>query len=347
MRQHGHRLIIVAPEASRLMQEAQRVGLEIYAMPFTKGSQARDLVQLVSYLRRLKPDVLNTHSSIDTWVGCLAGNICRLPAIIRTRHFGVPVRPHLLNRWLYTSLCHQVFTTSDGISRALIADLGLPARKVTTVPTGIKPPAVLLSRHEARSALIQEFKLPPETRFIGCLAVLRQGKGHAVLLEAFRAIQDTIPHHHLLIIGEGSARQRLEALIQAWGLHQRVHFTGYRTDPWFVLRALDVKVLASTSHEGTPQAVLQAQFAACPVIGSDSTGIAEIITHEATGLLVPRGEADPLSKALLRLLEHPEYAARLAWKAQQYVQTYHTIELMGTKILNVYRQLLWQHEQHE
>jgi glycosyltransferase involved in cell wall biosynthesis len=340
MREHGHRLIIVAPAASGLLQEAQRVGLETYAMPFTKRTQARDLVQLARYVRRLRPDVLNTHSSVDTWVGCLAGNLCRVPAIIRTRHFGVPVRPHLLNRWLYTSLCHQVFTTSDGIARALIADLGLPARKVAAIPTGIKPPEVLPCREAARSAFIQEFGLPLATRFIGCLAVLRQGKGHAVLIEAFRAIQDAIPHHHLLIIGEGSARPRLEALIQACGLQQRVHLTGYRSDPWFVLRALDVHVLTSTSHEGTPQAILQAQFAACPVIGSDSMGITEVITHEHTGLLVPRGEAAPLSKALLRVLAYPEYAARLARQAKQYVQTHHTLDLMGTKILHVYQRLL-------
>jgi glycosyltransferase involved in cell wall biosynthesis len=109
------------------------------------------------------------------------------------------------------------------------------------------------------------------------------------------------------------------------------------------LRALDVNVLASTSREGMPQALLQAQFAGCPVVGSNCGGIAEVITHEKTGLLVPRGEAGPLAEALLRLLADPDYASRLACQARQHVQVHHTMDVMGHKILAAYRELLPKH----
>jgi glycosyltransferase involved in cell wall biosynthesis len=106
------------------------------------------------------------------------------------------------------------------------------------------------------------------------------------------------------------------------------------------LRALDINILASTSTEGTPQALLQAQFAGCPVLGSISGGIVDIITHEKTGLLVPKGEAEPLGKALLRLLEDRDYATLLACNARRHVETHHTLDVMGHKILAVYRELL-------
>ena len=182
MRHHGHRLVIIAPAHSRLLAEAQRVGLETAALQFTKNTQLLDLFKLVRYLRRLTPDVLNTHSSVDTWVGCLAGRWCRVPAIIRTRHLGAPVQTHRLNRWLYGALCHHIFTTGDGISQALITGLGLTHQRVSTISTGIHPPAVLPAPEEARQSFVKQFNLPPLSRFIGCLAVLRHGKGHAVLL---------------------------------------------------------------------------------------------------------------------------------------------------------------------
>jgi glycosyltransferase involved in cell wall biosynthesis len=132
----------------------------------------------------------------------------------------------------------------------------------------------------------------------------------------------------------------LEECIRTWGLHNRVHLTGYRADPWAALRALDVKVLASTGTDGIPQAILQAQFADCPVIGSQCGGIPEVITHDKTGLLVPQGEATPLAAALLRLLTDPPYAVRLAANAKQYVSQHHTPEMMGQQILAVYQSLL-------
>jgi glycosyltransferase involved in cell wall biosynthesis len=343
MRDRGHRLVIIAPGHSRLLEEAQRVGLETSPILFSKHTQGRDFFKLVGDMRRIAPDILNTHSSIDTWVGCLAGRLCGVPAIIRTRHLGTPVRSHLANRWLYRVFCDHVFTTSSSVSNALITSLRLAAHKVSTIPTGIQPPAALPARDEARLAFVREFSLSPDTRFIGCLAVLRQGKGHAILLDAFRRIQAKIPHYHLLIIGGGAYRHTLDALIEAWGLQQRVHLTGHRPDPWFALRALDVNVLASTSREGMPQAVLQAQFAECPVVGSNCGGIAEVISHEKTGLLVPPGEARPLGKALLRLIADQDYASRLSHSAHQHVQVHHTIDVMGHKILAVYRELLPEH----
>lgn len=340
MRDRGHRLVIIAPAPSRLMAEAQQAGLKTHALRFAKHTQAQDCFTLIRYLRHLRPDVVNTHSSVDTWVGCLASRLCRVPAVIHTRHLGAPVQTHVLNRWLYGSLCHHIFTTGNGISQALITGLGLSQHQVTTISTGIHPPANWPLPEDARRAFITQFNLPSTARFVGCLAALRQGKGHAVLLEAFRRICHEVPHHHLLIIGDGSYRHTLEGLIVQWGLQSRVHFTGYLADPWCVLRALDVNVLASTSTEGTPQALLQAQFAGCPVIGSESGGIAEVIAHGSTGLLVPKAEAEALGAALLRLLTDPEYAALLARHARQYVAQHHSLDLMGSKILAVYQSLL-------
>ena len=339
MRERGHRLIIVAPEHSGLVREAQDAGLETLPLRFAKKTQVSDYFRLVCYLRQTKPDVLNTHSSVDSWVGCLAGRSCQVPAIIRTRHLSTPVRTHILNRWLYRSLCDHVFTTAECTSNALIEDLGLP-HKVSTVSTGIQPPDTLPPREEARGSLIQELDLASDARFIGCLAVLRGWKGHTILLDAFRNIAARIPQYHLLIVGEGAQRCTLQHLITKWGLQNRVHLIGHRRDFWFVLRALDVKVLASTGGEGISQSLLQAQFAGCPVIGSDAGGIPEVITHEKTGLLVPKGKAAPLGQSLLRLIHDRALADHVARNAYKQVHVHHTIDVMGHKLLSHYQALL-------
>lgn len=340
MREQGHRLIIIAPAHSGILAEARQMDLEYKPLPFTKSRQPIDLIHLTRYLRQLKPDVLNTHSSVDSWVGCLAGRLSRVPAIIRTRHLSSPVHAHMPNRWLYRSLSDHIFTTGNCTSEQLIADLGLKANRVSTVSTGIQPPEVMPDRDTARQAFISDLKLPSEARFIGCLAVLRDWKGHSILLEAFSKIASRIPHYHLLIIGEGSQREILERHIADKNLQSRAHLLGHRRDIWPVLRALDIKVLASTGGEGISQALLQAQFTACPVIGSDAGGTPEIIRHAETGLLVPKGEVEPLSNALLQLIQDRDFAMQLAQSAYLTACANHTIDVMGHKILSIYHQLL-------
>lgn len=340
MQRQGHRLIILAPAQSGLFVKANQAGLETHAIRFAKSSQWQDVFQVAQFLRACRPDIVNTHSSIDTWVGAIAGKWRRVPAIIRTRHLSTPVAAHLLNRWLYNGLCDAITTTGDCITEALKTNLRVPPHRITTIATGIQPPETLPERECARQAIARQLALPESTRFMGCLAVLRDWKGHDILIEAFRQIRDDIPGHHLLIIGEGGYRATIERLIASHNLGQRVHLLGHRDDIWEVLRALDAKILVSTHSEGISQALLQAQFAESPVIGSDCGGIPEVIDHERTGLLVPKGEAAPLGQALRRLLGDPILATRLAQAAHRHAHAHHTLEIMGHRTLDWYHTLL-------
>ena len=342
MQRLGHRLVIVAPEESMLLQEARQSSFETFALRFAKKTQVTDLITLTRYLRRLTPDILNTHGSVDSWVGCLAGRFSRVRGIMRTRHSSTPVGTHRLNRWLYRSLCDHVLTTSEATTQTLRHTLNLSADHVSTVSTGVQSPSTLPAHQVARQALIDELGLPPCTRFIGCLGRLGRDdrKGQRLLIEAFDRIQAQYPHHHLLLVGDGEIRSALERQIEALQLQPRVHLLGHRTDPWFVLRALDVKVLVSAWGEGISQALLQAQLVGCAVIGSDVGGIPEIVRHEETGLIVPRGEVEPLSHALARLLGDAGLRERLCQQASRNVHLHHTLDSMGAKLSAVYQRIL-------
>ena len=342
MQQQGHHLIIVAPKGSMLLGEAGQLGIETFPLEFAKRNQISDLVIFARYLRRLAPDILNTHGSVDSWVGCLAGRISRVPGILRTRHSSTPVGTHRLNRWLYRTLCDHVLTTSDATTRTLRHTLELPADHLTTVSTGVEPPSALASHEMARQALIDELGLCSCSRFIGCVGRLGRDdrKGQRLLIDAFSRINAQYPIYHILLVGEGEMRCDLERQVKALKLQGRVHLLGHRTDPWFVLRALDVKVLVSTWGEGISQAVLQAQFVGCAVIGSDVGGIPEIVKHEETGLIVPRGEVEPLWRALVRLLDDTELRGRLCKQASENVRLHHSVDTMGAKLLAIYQRIL-------
>jgi glycosyltransferase involved in cell wall biosynthesis len=92
--------------------------------------------------------------------------------------------------------------------------------------------------------------------------------------------------------------------------------------------------------EGIPQSILEAMYARCPVIGSMSGGIPDIICHGDTGLLFQAGDEADLAEKLLQTLDGGSLSQSRVEKAFRMVNSHHTIDAMGNKILAVYRDFI-------
>ncbi len=339
MHRRGHRVVVIAPRASCLYRRAREQGWRIHAVAFRDLGLPFDMLRLRGLLRKIRPHVLNTHGNIDSKAGLAAAWGLSIPCVIRSRHHSPPVRPSWYNRLLYRRLCDVVFTTGDVITRQLVADLDAGRRRVITITSGIAVPDHLPAPEDARRRLAAELGLAPDARFIGCVSLLDPGKGQDVLIDAFAQLAGTLVHHHLVFIGDGAYRDRLRSHVPS-AVTGRVHFPGFREDPWPCFRAMDCHVLASTRYEGTPQVILQAMFAGCPVVATRTGAIPGVVRHGVTGLLAEPGDATSLADAIRHTLAEPIEAARRAQEALQYVHARHTMDAMGEKILSVYREVL-------
>jgi glycosyltransferase involved in cell wall biosynthesis len=338
MHRRGHRVIIIAPRASCLYRRSVEQGWQTHAVAFRDAGLPVDMLRLRWLLKEIRPDVFNTHGNIDSKAGLAAAWGLGIPCVIRSRHHSPPVRPSWYNRLLYRRLCHVVFTTGDVITRQLVADLDAGSRRVITLTSGIAAPSGLPDREAARRALAAELDLSETTRFIGCISLLDPGKGQTVLIDAFEHLAPDFPHH-LVFIGDGAYGRELRQHVPP-EIAGRVHFPGFREDPWPCFRAMDCHVLASTRHEGTPQVILQAMFAGCPVVATRTGGIPGVVEHEVTGLLAEPGNAASLAGAIEHTLRNAEETSRRVAQARQYVRAHHTMDVMGEKTLAVYRQVM-------
>src|SRR5262249_21558850 len=91
------------------------------------------------WFRKIRPDVVNPHSSRDGWIVGLAARLARVPLVIRSRHFHVPIPSPFVSKIAYGTLADHVITTSRQISQQLQDTLHLPADRVSTIATGIDP----------------------------------------------------------------------------------------------------------------------------------------------------------------------------------------------------------------
>jgi glycosyltransferase involved in cell wall biosynthesis len=166
----------------------------------------------------------------------------------------------------------------------------------------------------------------------GPLSILAVGrlvakKGYPVLLGALEVLLETGVDFRCLIVGDGALRNEVEERIAAGGLSGRVTLAGTRTQQEIVeeYRRAEIFVQASLvtgdgDRDGIPNAVLEAMASGLAVVASSVAGIAEVVDHGRTGLLVAPGDPAALAGALTRLIEDEALRCRLGASARKYVE---------------------------
>lgn len=332
----GHEVQLIAPRESRIHDEAKKHGVPVTALPIAK-KRLPGLLALRRWLQANPVDVINTHSSTDSWLVSLAcATLGNAPPIVRTRHVSAPVSKNAATRWLYTSAARTVVTTGDALKQQLMRDNGFPAGRIVSIPTGIDlthfaPAASAAAKVATRARL----GLPRDKQIIGIVATLRSWKGHRYLIDAFAAIKRT--DVHLLIVGDGPQQEALQTLIREHGIVSQVTLPGNQSDvvPW--LQCMDVFALPSYANEGVPQSILQAFACALPVVTTQAGAIGEVAIDNDTALIVPMQDAAALAAGLTRLLDDAALRQRLGASALAQARERHGIDIMLDRMEAVFR----------
>jgi len=339
----GHQIVIIAPRDTPLFNRARAYGIRVYDISFKPLGTIQDYNRLKQIFETEQPHILNTHGNADSKIALLAAKKTGVPCRILSRHISAHVRNTWYNRKIYKQLNHFIFTTADYTTRHLQKIFKLKALKIFSMPSGIMEPESLIPKEDARKALAAELSLDPGTRFIGFAGRVSSDKGVSTILKALRLIQSEIPHH-IVIVGDSTPNYlaELKALAQELNIGDRVHFLGFKEEVWSYYRAFDCKILASINKkgipfEGVPQALLEAMYSSCPVIGSKSGGITDIIVHEKTGLLFDPKNSEELSDMILNTLTQEAATMERVHLAREQVKKHHTIDAMGRNITRIYR----------
>ena len=307
MQARGHKVRILCPENANLYNEAIKREIPVTPLPIGRKNLV-GLKAIYRWLKQNKVDVINTHSSTDSWLVALASLFLRkAPPMVRTRHISAAIPKNLPTRWLYQRASAHIVTTGENLRQQLIDENRFDPTTITSVPTGIDTD--LFQPGDKQSAR-QQLGLPEDAYIIGIVATLRSWKGHQYLIDAFSQLG--FNNARLLIIGDGPVRQMIEQQVRQTGLDEQVIMTGNQADVPQWLNAMDLFVLPSYANEGVPQAILQAMLCRLPVISTPVGSITEIVRDVDTGLLVNPKDVNSLFTAMKKLIDRPELAKQLA-----------------------------------
>jgi glycosyltransferase involved in cell wall biosynthesis len=167
----------------------------------------------------------------------------------------------------------------------------------------------------------QALDVPPQRFVFGTSGRLAPEKNHPVLIEALNRLLAAGVDAHLLIVGEGPERKRLEAMVTEFGLQQRISLIGQQDDVRPALAAMDVFVLPSTI-ETFSNAALEAMAMSRPILMSRVGGAAEMVSDGIDGqLLAPESIHDTLLDRLATLARDPQRREMLGRRARMRVMS--------------------------
>jgi len=334
LRCHGWEALIVAQPGSRLADEARAASLPVAVVPMRSAFDPRALLALRRLIRERHVDLVHTHSSVDSWLGGLAGRSLRVP-VVRSRHVSIAIPRR---RALVYRLAHRVITSGQAVAD-VVARAGIPRERIVPVTPGIDTTRF----HPGVSGAGVRAELALAGPAVGLVANIRGSKGHAYFLEAAREVVRAMPTARFLIVGDGIGFDDVRRRVREMDLERVVLMTGFRRDVPEVLAALDVLVLPSIRSEAASQVIPQALAVGTPVVATDVGGNPELVRDRETGRLVPPADGPALAAAILDLLRDPAGARALVARGQARVLAEHSLDAAMGRTTGVYAALLGRH----
>jgi len=307
-------------------------------------------VRLLGLLRRVKPDVVHTHTAKAGTLGRVAAAVYNASRLRERRCFVVHTfHGHVLDGYFGPTTSQLVRMTERGLAHLSDCVIALserqredlvsryriaPADAVALVPLGLEltPFLELPARAAARAA----FGVPQEAVVIAFVGRLVPVKQPLALLDAFAIVSAECPGARLLVIGDGELRQSMEEAIRRHDLTERVILLGWRSDLQSVYSATDIVALTSR-NEGTPVALIEAMAAGTPVVATAVGGVPDLIVDGVNGLLVPVNDTRAMAEALTRLIRAPEERDRLGRAGRAYVMTRYGADRLAVDLDRLYR----------
>jgi glycosyltransferase involved in cell wall biosynthesis len=176
---------------------------------------------------------------------------------------------------------------------------------------------------------------PPRVVSVGRLSAQ---KDFPTLLRAWRIVEATRADAGLVIAGSGGEEANLKALAKSLRL-KNVAFPGFVENIPELLSRADVYAQPS-AWEGFGLTVAEAMATGLPVVVSDADSLPELVAHDRTGWVVLKEKAEPLAKAILKLINDRVLARRLAVAAREEATARFSVDRMVAEYAALYRELL-------
>ena len=327
---------------SVFLEAAREAGVPVHSVTESGAFDRAVVRRLSSTVGELRPDLIQTHAVKSHFLAQMAG-LGRLAPTIAFHHGytwpDVKARVYnQLDRWSLRR-ADRVLTVSLPFKDEVVG-MGVKPENVQVIHNAIDPNwgAKFASQAE-RFALRTKLQIADTDRILLIVGRLSKEKDHFTLLQAVAdLVKRKIHPLHLLIVGEGPERPRIEAKIRELSLTNAVTLIGQvrSAEPYYAIA--DVCVLSSLS-EGSPNALLEGMATKAPLVATRVGGIPEIVSDKESALLIEPRTTRAMAEAINEVLSSEELRQRLTRNAYALILQNYTPDYRTQKLVDVYSSL--------
>ena len=316
-------------------------GLDGAATVVTNSRRAGPVtfLRLRKFVREFRPDLVHTWQFLANTYGRAAALSAGIKKIVSSELHGggqrLPVEL-VVDRFLARRSNRIVVT--DEATQQMFVRRGVPAEKLAVVPCAAVDSCGQASS-TARARFRRELGLPGDVRLIGAAGCLVPANRFKDLIWTADLLKIVYPNVHLLIMGDGPQRWRLERFRQQVQIADRVHFLDSHSELSARMPHLDCVWSGSGSAEQS-EVILQAMAAGIPVIAADVPNIQEMVVPDETGFLFPVGNRGALARRSKQILDDPALARRLGEAARKRMMDRFSVQTMVQRYMAIYRNVL-------
>ena len=265
----------------------------------------RLLAAMVGYLRRERPQIVQSYLFWTNIYGCLASKIAGASVMVTSRYSMTDTQylkpfymrlQNLANRWTTAIIANAQAVKED----CLRYEKCVTPEMIRVIYNGVD-----LDRYAPKSpnpAIRAALEIPVNAPLVGVIGTLSPYKNHQNFLRAAAIALQQIPDARFLLIGRDEGLLApLQALAETLRIRRAVMFAGERTDMPDIIASLDL-VVSSSSIEGFSNAILEGMAMGKPVVATAVGGSPELVRDGETGFLVPSGDPARLAERMTQLL---------------------------------------------
>lgn len=300
----------------------------------------KSFFRLIALIRKLKPDLIHTHTSKAGFLGRIAARIGHPKTkVVHTFH------GHLLYGYFNKSMRFQIIQFERFLSKLSNVLIGV-TRQVrdellgvgigTTNKWRVIYPGISQYKTLDNSDFREKLAIDDETLVVSWIGRFTDIKSPLLALESFKSACASSRQKLLLVmVGEGELFEQSKKYARDNSLN--VRFMGWSSHVREILASTDLLVMSS-KNEGMPIVILEAAASGCPTISTNVGGVSEFITDSKTGWLVAPTALD-LTAGILEATESLENLRAVGKNAKANFLQNFTLEKYVEDHLALYRSL--------
>lgn len=250
-------------------------------------------------------DVVHSHSWATLIPGYCGTRLSSTAKFVHGEHGTLYMdrpRRKLIQRMIFNQ-ADRCLAVSNSLVTEITAKLRLPSSKFSVIANGVDVEK-FRPDSKSRDALLHSIDANSEAIIIGSVGRLVRVKDYPTLIRAFVMLRkSTDAACHLVLVGDGPERERLQELARAANIADQVHFWGECDAVNKILPAFDIFVLPSL-QEGMSNTLLEAAACGVATIASDIPSNREVVVDGSTGLFFEVGNPDALFERLKQLVSN-------------------------------------------